>query len=438
MIERTVAIRAGALYLPTVLALAAGRLRRQPPRQLAACLLGFLWTLPTLVVLQRLNQWAGWWSYATVGPMFCGMPLELYLGWVVLWGLVPQLLFARTRLGIVAAIMVAADLVTMPICAPVVALRPGWFVGEVVAVALVLLPALWLARCTLTDTNLRWRAAMQVATAALLFLYLTPELVFALRPGIGWHRLFTMLPWQRQLWLQIVLICSIPGVSAVMEFAQRGAGTPIPYDSPKRLVTSGIYRYIANPMQLSCAVVMLLWAGMLGSAWLLIPAAICVVYSAGLAEWDESDDLAQRFGDKWLDYRHEVKNWRPRWIPFVAGPVSTLYIARTCGPCSEVRSWFEARKFSGLQLVDAETLPAGSIQRIRYEPGDGSGEVEGVRAVGRALEHLNLGWAFVGATLRLPGIWWVVQTVLDASGLGPRALCVPTTDYSAESSPRSS
>jgi hypothetical protein len=45
---------------------------------------------------------------------------------------------------------------------------------------------------------------------------------------------------------------------------------------------------------------------------------------------------------------------------------------------------------------------------------------EGVRALGRALEHLHLGWAFAGAVLRLPLVWQSVQLVMDASGLGPR------------------
>ena len=438
MIERDLAIRVGALYAPIVLAMAAGVLRKQPPRQLAACLLSFLWTLPTLVVLQRFNEWAGWWSYPSAGPTLCGMPLEMYLGWVALWGLAPQLLFPLTRLWLVAAAMIGLDLVAMPLCAPVVILGPHWLLGEAVGVMIVLIPALCIARWTLTDTHLRWRAVMQVATSALLFLYLSPELAFALRPGPGWQRLLTMPSLQRQLWLQIVLMCSIPGVAAVMEFAQSGLGTPIPYDPPKRLVTSGIYRYVANPMQLSCAIVMLLWAVVLGSALLLIPAVICIVYSAGLAEWDERDDLARRFGDDWRAYRRAVGNWRVRWTPYTAGPPATLYIARTCGPCSEVRRWFESRSLTGLHLEDAETLPAGSIRRIRYVPADGSGEVEGVRAVGRALEHLNLGWAIVGATLRLPVVWWIVQTVMDASGLGPRNLCYATTDYPAGSSPRSS
>jgi len=48
--------------------------------------------------------------------------------------------------------------------------------------------------------------------------------------------------------------------------------------------------------------------------------------------------------------------------------------------------------------------------------------VDGVRAMGRVLEHLNFGWALAGAMLRLPGVWHCVQLLMDASGLGPREL----------------
>ncbi len=102
--------------------------------------------------------------------------------------------------------------------------------------------------------------------------------------------------------------------------------------------------------------------------------------------------------------------------------MATVYMAGTCGPCSEARAWLEAREPLGLALASAETLPPGSIRRMRYDPGDGSGAVEGVRAFGRALEHLNLGWALAGAGLRLPGVWQFAQLMLDAGGLGPRAV----------------
>ena len=88
----------------------------------------------------------------------------------------------------------------------------------------------------------------------------------------------------------------------------------------------------------------------------------------------------------------------------------------------------------GLQIVDAETLPAKSIRRMRYDPGDGSETVEGLRAMGRAMEHLHLGWAVCGAALRLPVGWRLLQLFLDASGLGPREIAVESTSAGTNAS----
>jgi hypothetical protein len=175
-------------------------------------------------------------------------------------------------------------------------------------------------------------------------------------------------------------------------------------------------------MQASCALVMLVWAALLRNGWLLTAATASIVYSAGIAEWDESQDMEKRFGAGWTHYRSSVRNWRPRWYPFHMGSPARLYIAATCGPCSELRAWIEKRKPIGMTMIDAETCVRGSIRRLRYDPGDGSGAVDGIRALGRSLEHLSLGWALAGAALRIPLVCQTVQLVMDASGLGPREL----------------
>ena len=413
---------AAAVYLPLSAALIVGLLNPHRSRKLAACLLSLCWVIPALLCVQVINLRAGWWSFSGDAVRFRGMPIECFTGWAILWGLIPSLTLPRLGIRGLAAVLVSIDLVAMPLCRPLVLLGPYWIAGEALAATVVLLPALAIAKWTQAGTNLRARAALQIAISAWVFLYLLPEIAFALRPGQGWGPLLMMPSGLRQVGIQLVLLLSIPGVSAVMEFAERGHGTPFPYDPPMRMVTSGVYRYCANPMQISCAAVMFLWAGMLRNGWLYLAAATCVLYSAGIAQWDESQDLAQRFGDEWKRYRAAVRNWRPRWKPYHSGPDALIYIAATCGPCSELRSWLEARDPVGLTIIDAEELAQGSIHRMRYEPVDGSPAVDGVRAMGRVLEHLNLGWAFAGFFLRLPGVWHGVQLLMDASGLGPRTL----------------
>jgi protein-S-isoprenylcysteine O-methyltransferase Ste14 len=413
---------AAAVYLPLSAALIVGLLNPHRSRKLAACLLSLLWVIPTLLCVQVINLRAGWWTFSGDALRLRAMPIECFAGWAILWGLIPSLSLPLLGIRRLAVLLVSVDLLAMPLCRPLVLLGPHWLAGECFAAIVVLAPALAVAKWTLDGTNLRMRAASQIAISALVFLYLLPEIAFAIRPGRGWAPLLMLPSWLRQIELQTVLLLAIPGVSAVMEFAERGRGTPFPYDPPTRLVTTGIYRYCANPMQISCAAVMFLWAGMLRNGWLYLAAATSVLYSAGIAEWDERQDLAQRFGGEWKQYRAQVRNWRPRWKPFHSGPDARIYISATCGPCSELRGWLEARDPVGLKIIDAEELAQGSIQRIRYQTVDDDPPVDGVRAMGRALEHLNLGWALAGFSLRIPGIWHAVQLVMDAGGLGPRTL----------------
>lgn len=342
----------------------------------------------------------------------------------MLWGVLPILSFNEAGIAWVSAAFFGIDLLLMPACSPVVVLGHRWLTGEFVAFGLVLIPAQLFARWTINDTHVNARALLHVLAAGGVFLFLIPEILFAVRPGHRWDALVFEPAWLRNLELQSIALLGVGGVSAVQEFAQRGKGTPIPYDPPKRLVVSGLYRYISNPMQLSCVLVMTAWGYVLRNPWLAAAGMISFLYSVGLAGWDEGEDMRVRFGKPWQEYRNNVKPWIPRFTPWHAPdrPLARLYVAETCGPCSEVRRWFESHSAILLQVVAAEDHSARDLQRITYDPMDGTDVDEGVGAFARALEHINLGWAFAGACLRLPGIKHVVQMLLDGSGLGPRSI----------------
>jgi protein-S-isoprenylcysteine O-methyltransferase Ste14 len=435
-----------ALYVPIALCGIAWLLRKPRLRTIASPLLSLLWTLPTLLILQRLNLQYQWWIFDTQTPCLLGMPVALYLGWAIFWGLLPQLAWPKLDVLSIAILTFSFDFLGMLYLSPALELNrlnsvggyyPAWLVGEAVAIVLVLVPALLLFRWTENDTHLGLRAGGQVILSGLIFLYLLPELVFALRPGTpAWRPLHTIPRFALQLWAQILLLLAVPGISAVQEFAIRGRGTPLPYDPPRKLVTTGIYRFCANPMQLSCAAVMLTEAVVLRSSWLLAAAVMSTIYSAGLAHWDEEADLARRFAARmppdapsalappqitWMSYRPAVPAWKIRWRPFAGGPPATLYVAATCSTCRGLRMFLELRNPAGLIFQDAESLPYGSIRRLRYAAADGQID-SGVLGLARALEHLNFAWAFVGLLLRLPVVHHAAQLLTDVAGLGPRTL----------------
>ena len=324
-------IRAVALGLPILLS--AVLWRRRPPghRQRGAIFLAAIWVGIALLGLHGAATWAGWWAYEAEGGLWFGMPVDLWLGWVLLWSVVPVLALERAPpWGLWAAtlVLLAVDLLYMPLLAPVVRLGPRWWVGELVAVAVALVPALVLARWTQRDRRLYGRVGLQAMLFAALVFGAVPAAVLGAR-GIDGSRLvaawdalgrptdpvavWALLGPAARIALGLLVLPGLLGLSAVREFAVRGGGTPFPWDPPRRLVTSGPYAWIENPMQTAGVACMLLWSVVLGSPFLALAALSATAFSAGIAALSEQQDLERRFGEAWRVYRETVRPWWPRW-----------------------------------------------------------------------------------------------------------------------------
>jgi len=418
-------VRAGALYVPAAIAVPLWIWRKPSRSACAGMLLASLWNFEVLALAGVVAPSLGWWKMHASGAMFAGMPLEFLIGWVVLWGVVPMLVFPNVRLIGIGAVFLFFDLATMPRLEPVLELGPRWLVGEGIALLFALLPSVVLARATRDRSHLAMRAVLQVAVFSGLILGMLPATIFSHTRGDPWRA------WARPIWvngllLQVLAPIGVLGLSAVYEFAVRGGGTPVPYDPPVRLVTSGPYAYVANPMQLSAMLLLTGWGWFLGSWWVAASGVMAHIYSAGLASWDEKKDVEERFGESWREYRRHVRNWIPRWRPWHPGTETRsrarLYVAESCGPCSEVRQWFEQRRTTGLDVLPAESYPGRPPTRITYVAEGGTLTERGVGALARAVEHVHFGWAMIGFSVRLPGVRHLLQLLADASGAGPRRI----------------
>ena len=420
--ERATLVRAAALYLPLTVTAVVWLWCPPSPRERAAAILATGWNAATLLAVHAAAAREGWWTFGVTDATLAGLPVDLYVGWVVMWGLLAALVARRLPVPVVVLAAALIDLAGMPAMRPIVVLGQNWLVGELVALGVCLVPALLLAAWTRDGAHVGRRAALQAFTFGGLALVVLPQIILE-QTGGSWSALADRKPWVVGLIGQCVAALGLLGLSAVQEFATRGDGTPVPFDPPSRLVMSGPYAYVRNPMQLSAALVLLSWGALLGSWWVAAGGAMAVIYSAGFATGDESADLERRFGNAWSCYRSLVRPWCPRWRPADFGdlaPVATLYVAEECGPCSEVRAWFESRAPVHLEIVAAQRHPSRTLTRITYDPGDGTGDVQGVAAVARALEHVHLGWALLGMFVRLPGICQTLQLLTDASGGGER------------------
>ena len=203
----------------------------------------------------------------------------------------------------------------------------------------------------------------------------------------------------------------------------------MPADAPRRLVTSGVYAYVANPMQIGKLAMLIAWSLFWGNRWLLLAALFGLLYSLSIACPREDRAMAARFCSDWNDYRRYVRRWFPRWRPHHASCVdyqpsglARLYLDLTCDPCNQLAAWLRRHNPAGLQILPIHE-PLSSRTQVTYDPADGSPSEFGIVALARALEHINLAFAFFAWMVRLPLVSSLTQAIADA--LDPRATACP-------------
>src|SRR6201994_2901486 len=98
----------------------------------------------------------------------------------------------------------------------------------------------------------------------------------------------------------ILIIAGVPGVvDSFARFALEGLGTPAPIAPPQKLVVTGLYRYVRNPIYVAVVAVILGQAALFGDVRLLWYAAGLWLYFHLAVLVHEEPTLKQTFG---VDY----------------------------------------------------------------------------------------------------------------------------------------
>jgi protein-S-isoprenylcysteine O-methyltransferase Ste14 len=118
----------------------------------------------------------------------------------------------------------------------------------------------------------------------------------------------------------LLIVAGLPGlVDSFARFALQGLGTPAPIAPPQKLVVTGLYRYVRNPMYVA-VVAVILGQGILFGDWRLLAygAFMWLAFHLFVLAYEEPV-LAESFGTQYEDFRANVPRWIPRLSPWRTG-----------------------------------------------------------------------------------------------------------------------
>jgi protein-S-isoprenylcysteine O-methyltransferase Ste14 len=161
----------------------------------------------------------------------------------------------------------------------------------------------------------------RAALGSAVFFLVAPGVVVGLLPWwlTGWELRPAPMP-VRALGV-LVLVVSLPVlVSAFVRFVRDGLGTPAPVAPTERLVVSGAYRYVRNPMYVAVIGAIVGQALLLGQTVLLGYAALVAALVVSFVRLYEEPVLRRQFGEEYEAYRRAVPGWVPRLRPWSSPP----------------------------------------------------------------------------------------------------------------------
>lgn len=377
---------------------------RQPQRSRAAALiLGIAWVGAFVFPVALIGLQLGWWEIHAVGGMFFGLPVDMWVGRAIACGALPLLLVPQASYGVAALVATILGVALVAVDRAVILPGPGWPAGMLLEIGVCVLPAQLVACWTRDRTHVYGRVVLQLTEFTALYLIVVTAML--VQTGGSWAHIFTHTPLVNVV---VVLLLGIPlltiGWGGILEFPARGLGTPLPYDTAPRLLTSGPYAYIRNPVQLSIAVLLVGVGVWLSSAIVIVVGFLSIPISEVLSKWDEIYEMPRRYGDQFRAYQQNVRRWIPSWHPW--GPrTARVYVGH--GLLAQLARAIVRHGVHGVDVVDLPSRPG-----LQYDPCDGLPMETDVVALARVLEHRHFVWALVGIFMRLPPVRGLARVCL--------------------------
>ena len=157
----------------------------------------------------------------------------------------------------------------------------------------------------------------RAALGSALFFVVAPGVVVGVLPWwiTRWELRPTPMP-VRVLGGLLIAVALPVLVGAFLRFVRDGLGTPAPVAPTERLVVTGAYRHVRNPMYLAVVSAIVGQALLLGQPVLLGYAALVAFLVVSFVRLYEEPALRRQFGEEYDAYRRAVPGWVPRLHPW--------------------------------------------------------------------------------------------------------------------------
>ncbi|MEO6029771.1 MAG: isoprenylcysteine carboxylmethyltransferase family protein [Candidatus Binatia bacterium] len=160
------------------------------------------------------------------------------------------------------------------------------------------------------------RAAAIIGSA--IFLVIAPGTLAVYVPWYltHWHFAPPLFPIARVLGAALIVAGLPILLDSFARFALQGLGTPAPVMPPKRLVVTGFYRYVRNPIYVAVTVLIAGQGLLFGGVTVLEYGAIVWAGFVLFVVVYEEPALGEQFADEYKRYRANVRRWLPRITPW--------------------------------------------------------------------------------------------------------------------------
>jgi protein-S-isoprenylcysteine O-methyltransferase Ste14 len=164
---------------------------------------------------------------------------------------------------------------------------------------------------------MRSRAAALAGSA--LFLVIAPGTVAGLIPWLisGWRLSedFGASDLLRVVGVLMIVAGLVGLVGSFARFAWQGRGTPAPVAPTTKLIVSGFYRFVRNPMYVSVIGIIAGEALLFGQVELLVYAALAWLFFHLFVIAYEEPAMRRQFPADYAVYSAAVRRWLPRLKP---------------------------------------------------------------------------------------------------------------------------